>query len=273
MKILYRQKSASHKAFPLKEPALENVCLKEMMQKSDYKITTPKSHWHTEYELHAVVSGTQSYEADGKIFSVGENEFIIIPPHTKHRMVSASENLIKYSVTFSFPEQIPLSLLKIPSEVTASFLFISDEFKKRLPSSQNLIESRTSEALILILRALGFEEKADPSEKEPSDGRLELVKKFIRDNITDNLSAADAASFCHLSPRQLSRLFAECENTSPAKFINSERMKKISECLVRTDLSLKEVSERFSFANEYYFNTAFKRHFGISPSAYRKMFK
>ena len=38
-----------------------------------------------------------------------------------------------------------------------------------------------------------------------------------------------------------------------------------------SELSLKEISERLNFANEYYFNTFFKKYSGMTPGEYRKM--
>lgn len=50
-------------------------------------------------------------------------------------------------------------------------------------------------------------------------------------------------------------------------------MEKIGECIKNSDLSLQQISERFSYNNEYYFNRAFKKYFGVPPFAYRKMFR
>ena len=105
------------------------------------------------------------------------------------------------------------------------------------------------------------------------DARFEMVKKFISDNVEQNLSVADVASYCHLSARQLTRIFLDKEGISPAKYINSERMKKIGECIKNSDLTLQQISDRFSYNNEYYFNASFKKYFGVPPLTYRKMFR
>ena len=38
-------------------------------------------------------------------------------------------------------------------------------------------------------------------------------------------------------------------------------------------LTLKEISDRMNFNNEYYFNAFFKKHIGMPPGTYKKMTK
>jgi AraC-like DNA-binding protein len=42
--------------------------------------------------------------------------------------------------------------------------------------------------------------------------------------------------------------------------------------LSESKLLIKEISARCGFENEYYFSNRFKKHTGISPTEYRKLF-
>lgn len=64
------------------------------------------------------------------------------------------------------------------------------------------------------------------SEINSVDNRFVIASKFILDNIERNLSVADVAFYCHLSPRQLTRIFLDAEGVSPAKYINGKKWKK-----------------------------------------------
>lgn len=270
MKIIYRQKAVnSPNSF-----AIKNGYLKELLHKNDYKKTTSKAHYHNEYEVHIILFGKQSYEISGNTYDLTENEFIFIPPKTKHKMTYASENLHKYSITFSRTDMMH-SLLHhgtISATILQNIKFITDEAKQKLPSSVILTENRFIETVVLLCRLAGYTEKSSDTEIFSDFDRNKLAKKFISDNIEQNLTINDVALYCHLSTRQLTRIFVEADGISPAKYINSERMKKIGECVKSSDLSLKQISEKFSFNNEYYFNTAFKKYFGMPPMTYRKMF-
>lgn len=276
MKILYRQNSKIDGKTGSSSIDVQNCYLKEITFKSDYKKTTLKSHCHTEYELHMVFCGKQCYEVGDVTYEVHENEFILIPPKLMHRMVFASENLHKYSITFNSNDILGDLCYHgiIPQTIINSINFIAEEYIKKMPSAPLIIENRVLEVLILLYRTIRRETTmSSDTEIDVTDNRFVIASKFISDNIEQNLSVSDVAFFCHLSTRQLTRIFLDAEGVSPAKYINNMKMKKIGECIKNSDLSLQQISEHFSYNNVYYFNTAFKKHFGMTPFTYRKMFR
>lgn len=72
-----------------------------------------------------------------------------------------------------------------------------------------LIENRIFEILILLLRVIGYKENIVKPENDSVGYHLGLAKKFISDNIENDLSVSDVADYCHISARQLSRIFAD----------------------------------------------------------------
>lgn len=275
MKILYRQNGTTGDRLAVLSHNIKNCYLKKLVYNNDYKITTGKSHWHSEYEIHIVFSGCQFYEIDSKIYEVHKNEFIIIPPKVKHKITFTSENLIKYSLTFN-SEDMPFDSLyfgKADKNMVNNIVFISEEFKQKSAYANLIIENRIFELFITLFRIVGYKEVNADTKDTSGDDRLDLAKKFISDNIERNLSVSVVASYCHMSERQLSRIFLEKEGISPAKYINREKMEKIGKYIKSSELSLQQLSEMFSYNNQYYFNTAFKNYFGMPPNEYRKMFK
>lgn len=275
MKILYRQNVTTSDRLTVLSHNIKNCYLKKLVYNNDYKITTIKSHWHSEYEIHIVFSGCQFYEIDSKIYEVHKNEFIIIPPKLKHKITFTSENLIKYSLTFNSEDMTfdSLYLGKADKNLVNNIVFISEEFKQKSAYANLIIENRIFELFIMLFRTVGYKEVIADIKDTSGDARLDLTKKFISDNIERNLLVSEVASYCHMSERQLARIFLEKEGISPAKYINREKMEKIGEYIKSSELSLQQLSEMFSYNNQYYFNTAFKNYFGMPPNEYRKMFK
>ena len=180
MKILYQQNSEIRAETALSALHIRNGYLKEITFKNDYKKTTLKSHYHTEYEIHMIFCGRQSYEADGVIYDVHENEWILFPPKTKHRMVFASENLLKYSITFHSTD-IPGDSCyygMMTEEVINSIRFIAEEYRRKLPSAPLLIENRVLEVFVLLFRIIGYQETNQYADMLAGDARFEMVKKF-----------------------------------------------------------------------------------------------
>jgi len=266
MKVLNRKSS-------FKQLGVSNCILKKLTFKNDYKITTNKTHSHIEYEVHMVVSGGQHYETDSGVYNVGKNEFILIPPGTKHKIIFSSADLLKYSITFNSDELFPVCFGEMPQEIMDSLCFISEEFRQKTELSPTLIENRMLEILVILFRKTGYRAEEKSLACETTDERIGIAKSFISDNIEGDLTTADVAAYCHLSVRQLARIFSDYENVTPAKYIFCEKMKRAGEYVKNTDLALRQISERLCFNNEYYFNTAFKKHFGMPPLSYRKMFR
>ena len=113
--------------------------------------------------------------------------------------------------------------------------------------------------------------KLDISLKTYHNQLCESVLGYIQDNYQNNdLCLQDIARFANVSPAYLSALFKKNMNTSISKTITVTRIEAACKYLESSNLTLKEISEKCGYANQYYFSTSFKKHKGISPSGYRK---
>lgn len=115
-------------------------------------------------------------------------------------------------------------------------------------------------------------EKLNISLKLYHDQTCELVESYIKSNFEDNtLSLNDIAKFANMSPSYLSALYKKHNKKSISDTVTAYRIEAAKEYLVKTALSLKEISTKCGYANQYYFSTSFKKQLGMSPSGYREM--
>ncbi len=77
------------------------------------------------------------------------------------------------------------------------------------------------------------------------------------------------ASLCNISYSYFRRLFLECMNTSPAKYVTNKKIEYAKELLESKLYTVSEVADIVGFNNVYYFSHAFKNITNLSPSAYR----
>ena len=116
-------------------------------------------------------------------------------------------------------------------------------------------------------------DKLSLSLKSYHDQTYELVDNYIKNNFEDNsLSLNDIARYANMSPSYLSALYKKNNNKSISDTITSYRIEAAKEYLVNSTLSLKEISIKCGYANQYYFSTSFKKQLGISPSVYREKY-
>jgi len=84
-----------------------------------------------------------------------------------------------------------------------------------------------------------------------------------------DINSAVAAS--GYSQSYFHKLFQETTGVSPLTFIHIQRIDH-AKSLLRQDnqLTVKEIAQQCAFSDAYYFSKVFKKHVGMSPSAYSK---
>jgi AraC-like DNA-binding protein len=269
MKILFK-KEEFDSLFSLMN--IDELCLKELLLKND--CGGKRRHRHTDYEIHIIKKGSQSYEVLGEKITVFSGEFLLIPPDIQHRAIEFSPDTEKYSMNMS-ARGIPLPLYygKAPSTVFDGIEVIKEELKRRRVVSRAIVANRVFECAVMLLRESGMREMSEQPPKAPENGRLAIVKKYISDNIEGNVTVGELADYCHIGRKQLTRIFQALEGVTPLEYINAERTEYIKRLLCQSELSLGEISRRMNFSSEYYFSSFFKRCYGMPPGAFREMYK
>ena len=98
------------------------------------------------------------------------------------------------------------------------------------------------------------------------------VVNYIKSNYTNSdLCLNELAKYANVSPSYLSALFKKTENVSISEVITNIRIDAACKMLETSILSLKEISDKCGYANQYYFSTTFKKKKNMTPSAYRDL--
>ena len=275
MKIYFKQKN-DNVISPFSEFNIRDCYLKHLYIDMDTSKITRKTHHHNGFEIHIIEKGHQTYEIGDRIYETREGQFFLIPPFIKHRITNSAPGTEKYSITFTSPELSYISECitgNIPARFFENVRFVSDEFHSLKSSSERLIENSVFECTMMFLRLSGLHETEISQSLRADDLRLEHVKEYIYDNIENNITVSDIAAYCYISSKQMTRIFIKHEGIAPAQFIANARALHIQKLLEDNSLTLKEISDRMNFQNEYYFNAFVKKHLGMPPGTYRKMNK
>ena len=118
-------------------------------------------------------------------------------------------------------------------------------------------------------------------EKKRSNGKadrqyLDQLKRHLEENVpylTPGLSREDLAQQLSMSPRTLSRIIHENYHQNFFDFINSNRIEAAKSKLVEaagTGKTVLEILYEVGFNSKSVFNAAFKKHVGMTPTAFKK---
>ena len=135
-------------------------------------------------------------------------------------------------------------------------LFNSDTIKLKIKELIALLYRLDSNGIREILSDL-----FNPSELD--------FKKIIDAHIFDNLSLSELSALTHLSTSSFNRKFRAVYGASPGKYILSKKLEKASELLAISSKRISDICFESGFTDLSNFSKQFRRHFGVSPSAFQ----
>ncbi len=106
--------------------------------------------------------------------------------------------------------------------------------------------------------------------KTANDLLANNVMLYIKDNATDIDQNTNLGKIFGYHPVYLAAVFKNQFNKTLHSAISEEKLCVAARLLTYTDNSVEEIALKSGFSTRGYFCTAFKRHFGINPTAYRK---
>ena len=244
-----------------------------------------KPHRHSFAELHLCLSGNAKMAVGKEEYPLCEGTLLTVPKKCTHNAFFLSDDYVELVWGMKMPSG------KTASEFDAA---IASPCVKRVPDTlYNCIDTMIAEARgggafgyeiikcqltavfysLLALYALSENDGADHLKYADGSEIIASVRKFIADNISQNLSVADVARQYNMSERQLRRLCKESSSVTLSELKQEIRHEKITELLAETSLSLRHIAERTGYADEYIMGKFFKKYEGVSPGEYRRSIK
>lgn len=115
---------------------------------------------------------------------------------------------------------------------------------------------------------------------EPTPSRIEITSldeqlvekavKYVEDNISrSDLSVEELAQQLGMSRVHLYKKLSALTGKSPIEFIRLLRLKRATQYLAESQLTIAEIAYKLGFNNPKYFSKYFKEEFGMLPSEYQ----
>lgn len=96
------------------------------------------------------------------------------------------------------------------------------------------------------------------------------AKKLLRDN--PHYTNEQLALSCKISLPYLYKVFGQMEHETPNTYRQKVLCNKAKDLLQTTDASIEQISAALEFSSSGYFREIFKKHTGMTPSAFRKLY-
>ncbi len=100
--------------------------------------------------------------------------------------------------------------------------------------------------------------------------RIQKVVKFVNENITENLDLNSLSSEAFFSPFHFHRIFSSLLKETPQDFVKRVRLERAANILKNTKRPITDIAFDCGFSSSAVFSRAFKSHFSMSASEFRK---
>lgn len=137
-------------------------------------------------------------------------------------------------------------------------------------------QERLFRVLNLLLRAeatgSGHYNLCVNSRKQTAGNLQQRVEAFFLSHLPERLTVADAARHLNMSPSSLSHRYRREAGHSLMEALTIMRVEAVRRQLL-LGLTLKEIAPQVGFYDEYHLSKVFKKHVGMSPGRFRRMFR
>jgi len=234
------------------------------------------NHIHEDLELLYVKKGSGTAFCDGKSYRLTEGSFFLVFPNQVHRYTDFIPGtyiilILKPSVLYSYSD------LFIESEPAESIVSYTDSKENKL---SQLLEQALEEfsnhgyspiVIALLTAFFGKLLRHYQLEKNPlSHDTVLKILQYCAKHYKESITVGEVSKKLHISRSYISHIFSSRLAMNFCEYINSLRLSDALFLLRSKRLSVTEISGLAGFSSIRTFNRSFIKHYGITPTEYRK---
>lgn len=248
-------------------------------------------HRHSFVEFCYILSGTAVYTEEGIDYPVAPDTLLMTPPGAWHKLSSAAGihviwlgfNVIEAESTASGIEaytRLHTSPMRIQANCGSTLAARLWKMLYEQAAGQFVLGTDYFSHLVYALFAALCDQFASAESKSAIEASrlirrsssilLYQARQFIRDNLSQNLDLGTVAGYLHVSGRHLSRIFSDELGISFTRYLREEKIRRATQLLTDSHLSIKEISEEVGCETVQYFTKIFASETGISPGRFRR---
>jgi AraC family transcriptional regulator len=129
-------------------------------------------------------------------------------------------------------------------------------------------------SLVLVHELLRLNNGVASTQQSVRGGLAAWLKKrvaeYIEEHLSDGFSLSALAALADLSPFHFSRSFKESFGLPPHRYLAARRIDRAKDLLAQPNISVTEIGAQLGVRETSSFSTAFHKHTGITPTAYRR---
>lgn len=257
---------------------------------------TELEHDHDFRELVIVVRGRAWQRLQGRNYPVRTGDVYILQERSRHYFHDIDELELINVMYDNARLPLPFDQLRQMSGYSALFL-LEPQYRKRHQFSSRL---QLRPAALERARLIGEEMVREASSEEPGRGAMLLARLLelmtflsrqygkttttggrellrigsvigaLQQDYSRPWSIGEMCAMAHMSRSTFERTFRKAMGQSPVAFLLGRRLDAAARLLRDSDLTITQIALEAGFSDGNYFTRQFRRHRGMTPSAFRQ---
>ena len=242
---------------------------------------TYSRHSHSGYSIGIIESGVGGNYYQGNTYLAPPKSIVLMNPEEAHTGYSAEELPLSYRMLY--PSIDLVRQIASEAKITGTPCFknavVQNKFIARkilylhevLEKSSNQLkrESLLIEVFLAILS--NYADIKTTSIRSNKEHRaIGLVREYLQDNFSSNVSLEQLVKITNLHPSYLIRIFRQSVGMPPHAYLNQIRMRKAKEFLHK-GMPITDTAITVGMSDQSHLTRQFKRIYGITPGNYRQM--
>lgn len=257
---------------------------------SSYNNFEAPPHWHDDIEFILVLKGEMSYNINGEIISVGQNEGVFVNSKQIHFGFSKAKNECDFICVLVHPMLLCVSRAAEKQYVeplienqAAQYIKLSADIPWKNDVMNYILSIYNSKndpaaplsviSLSLKIWSVLFEHSDSSSPPTRQNGDFTILKNmigYVRKSYREKISLDDIALSGAVGQSKCCKLFGKYIGTTPNEYLIRYRLHQSTDYLKNTDMSITEIAQAVGFSGSSYYAEAFRKRYGKSPTEYRK---
>ncbi len=227
-------------------------------------------------KLYLIEEGELLVKVNNESVVAKEGDLILIPSYALHSCSVVSKNgAKKYWIHFSMKKgsldffgdySLPI-LVHINDLQSACKIFEKTISASQLKEPIKSLETSKGIYELVLL----FLEKCNLATQKEEQSTIEKAVEFLNVNYKESLTLEKLSNKFGYTPNYFVKKFKSATGFTPINYLTEKKIEEAKKLLEFTDLSVLSVMKEVGFIDASHFSKAFKKTYGYSPRAFRKI--
>lgn len=249
---------------------------------------------HDFWEMVYVDKGKISVKSGEKTIILGQGEIIFHKPNEFHAVKAycSSPNFFVISFECNSPaikqfenfhtllnKNLKPIIASIISEAEKTYVIPKNDVhltkltlkNSALIGGEQLVKTYLEQLCIMLLREISQKSETEifPSKETIENTLIELVKRYIDENLCKKITVKDVCNHVGYGKSLLCKAFKSYTGTGIVAYANGKKIDYAKTLIRNGNMNFTEISDYLSFDNPQYFSRVFKRVTDMTPSEFK----